>query len=214
MNDSGYFISFEGIDRSGKSTQAAALAEALGEPALLVREPGGTDLGEHIRTLLKDPTIPFGARPEAMLFAAARAELVAEVIRPALEAGRVVIADRFVDSSLAYQGAARGLGDTAITHLNNWGTDNLAPDLTLLIDVAPEIAIARGVEPGDRFEDQGAGFQRDVALAFESLAAREPHRIVTVDGAREASEVAAEVLGIVNVRMARADDEQPVEPAE
>lgn len=197
----GHFISFEGIDRSGKSTQAKLLAERLGEQVLLVREPGGTELGERVRTLLKDPSVPFGARAEAMLFAAARADLVASVIRPALERGRIVIADRYVDSSFAYQGAARGLGEAAIRQINDWGTNHLMPELTLLIDVPPGVAIARGVEPGDRFEDEGAGFQRDVALAYKSLAVAESTRIVTIDGAREPDEVAADVAAAVARRL-------------
>src|SRR5215208_6653231 len=106
----GLFVTLEGIDRSGKTTQARLLCEALGERAVAVREPGGTAVGERVRELLKDPSIAVEGRTEALLFAAARAELVSEVIRPALEAGKIVISDRFLDSSLAYQGEARGLG--------------------------------------------------------------------------------------------------------
>src|SRR5918998_2783755 len=106
----GLFVTFEGIDRSGKTTQARLLTDALGDEALGVREPGGTPAGERVRELLKDADVPLGAEAEALLFAAARAELVARVIRPALAEGRVVVSDRYLDSSLAYQGAARGLG--------------------------------------------------------------------------------------------------------
>ena len=106
----GLFVTFEGIDRSGKTTQARMLLEALGDEAVGVREPGGTPAGERVRELLKDPDVELSAAAEALLFAAARAELVSQVIRPALESGRIVVSDRFLDSSLAYQGAARGLG--------------------------------------------------------------------------------------------------------
>ncbi|HYZ28446.1 MAG TPA: dTMP kinase, partial [Thermoleophilaceae bacterium] len=129
----GVFVTIEGIDRSGKSTQARRLAEALGDEALLVREPGGTPAGERIRDLLKDPAIELDARSEALLFAAARAELVASVIRPALEAGKVVISDRYLDSSLAYQGHARGLGEAEVRLVNEWATAGLEPDLTILL---------------------------------------------------------------------------------
>jgi dTMP kinase len=200
MGSAGRFISFEGIDRSGKSTQAALLAERLGERALLVREPGGTDLSERVRAILKDPAIPLTARAEAALFAAARADLAERVIAPALAAGRIVVADRFIDSSLAYQGNARGLGQTAITHLNSWAADGLQPDLTLLIEVAPEAAAARGAEQEDRFEDQGLEFQRAVAAAYAELAAQHPQRIVRVDGARAIADVAADVWRIVTER--------------
>ncbi|MFY9264163.1 MAG: dTMP kinase [Solirubrobacterales bacterium] len=193
MAERGYFISFEGIDRSGKSTQAALLAESLGPRALLVREPGGTLLGERVREILKDPSIPVTARAEALLFAAARADLVESVIRPALADGRIVIADRFIDSSLAYQGAARGLGAEPVARLNDWAADGLMPDRTLLIAIDPERAAARGVEAGDRFEDEGREFQRAVAAAYERLAAAAPARIVRVEGDREADVVAAEV---------------------
>lgn len=189
----GYFISFEGIDRSGKSTQAALLAQALGEQALLVREPGGTALGERVRELLKDPSLPLAARAEALLFAAARADLVETVVEPALRDGRVVIADRYVDSSLAYQGAARGLGIAVIEFVNEWAAGGLLPDLTLLIEIDPQRAAARGVEDGDRFEDEGLRFQRAVAEAYEELAGRFAGRIVRVNGDREPAEVEADI---------------------
>ena len=108
------FVTLEGIDRSGKSTQAALLADALGDGAVAVREPGGTAAGERVRDILKDPGVELGAEAEALLFAAARAELVRQVIRPALDAGRTVICDRFLDSSLAYQGVARDLGSDTV----------------------------------------------------------------------------------------------------
>jgi dTMP kinase len=197
----GHFISFEGIDRSGKSTQAALLAEALGSRATLVREPGGTELSERVRAILKDPAIPLTARAEALLFAAARADLVERVIEPALATGRTVIADRFVDSSLAYQGVARELGIEPIQSVNAWATGGLLPDLTLLIAIEPNLAAARGAEQNDRFEDEGAALQQAVATAYDELAAREGSRIVRIDGARSPEEVHAEVKRAVRERL-------------
>lgn len=198
MTDRGIFISFEGIDRSGKSTQAALLAERLGDRALLVREPGGTQLSEHVRGLLKDPSVPMSDRAEALLFAAARADLVATVVRPALEAGRVVIADRFLDSSLAYQGVARGLGVEAVQSVNLWACDGLLPDLTVLVDVDPEKAVLRGAEENDRFEDEGLEFQRMVAGAYDEFAVDFSERIARVDGDASVEEVAARVWDAVD----------------
>jgi dTMP kinase len=189
----GRFISFEGIDRSGKSTQVALLAAALGDGARLVREPGGTSLSERVRAMLKDPTIPLTDRAEALLFAAARADLVERVIEPALAAGKLVIADRYVDSSFAYQGVARGLGSEHIHRLNEWATGGLMPDLTLLIEISPERAIARGVERDDRFEDEGLKFQQAIAAAYDELARDNPKRIHRIDGDRDQELVAGDV---------------------
>lgn len=193
----GHFISFEGIDRSGKSTQSARLAESLGGRALLVREPGGTSLGERVRAILKDPSIPLTARAEALLFAAARADLVERIIEPALAAGTIVIADRFVDSSLAYQGVARGLGVEAVARINDWGTGGIVPDRTLLIEIDPRRAAERGAEPDDRFEDEGLPFQQAIAAAYDDLARAHPDRITRVDGDRAPDLVAADVARIV-----------------
>jgi dTMP kinase len=193
----GLFVTIEGIDRSGKSTQARRLAEALGDGALLVREPGGTPAGERIRDLLKDPAIELDPRAEALLFAAARAELVASVIRPALEAGKVVISDRYLDSSLAYQGHARGLGEAEVRLVNEWATDGLEPDLTVLLRIDPATAAERAGQ-ADRFEDEGLGLQRRVAEAYEHLAAANPARWKAIDAARDEDEVAAEVAALVS----------------
>lgn len=197
MSNGGYFISFEGIDRSGKSTQASVLAERLGDRALLVREPGGTLLSERVRGILKDPDIPMSPRAEALLFAAARADLVASVIRPALDDGRVVIADRYIDSSLAYQGVARGLGSEEIETLNRWAADSLMPHLTVLIEVDAEVAVSRGAEENDRFENEGVSFQRKVAEAYAALAEASPDRIARIDGARGPDEVARDVSALI-----------------
>jgi dTMP kinase len=201
MADGGYFISFEGIDRSGKSTQASVLAEELGESALHVREPGGTLFGERARGILKDPEVPLTGRAEALLFAAARAELVDDVIVPALAAGKVVIADRYVDSSLAYQGIVRDLGVDQVEKLNKWATQLLMPDLTILIELDPKIALERGAEEHDRFEDEGTSFQQKVADAYDTLAAASPDRIVRIDGNRGPDEVAVDVRELVFGRL-------------
>ena len=192
----GLFVTIEGIDRSGKSTQAQRLAEALGDDALLVREPGGTPAGERIRDLLKDPAIELDPRSEALLFAAARAELVAAVIRPALETGKVVISDRYLDSSLAYQGHARGLGEAEVRRINEWATGGLEPDLTVLLRIDPAEAAARAGE-ADRFEDEGLALQRRVADAYEQLAAAKPARWKAVDGLASPDEVASAILELV-----------------
>ncbi len=192
----GLFVTFEGIDRSGKTTQAALLCRALGDVAVGVREPGGTPAGERMRAILKDPELELSPQAEALLFAAARAELVHWVIRPALEAGRVVVSDRFLDSSIAYQGAARGLGEEEIERINRVATGGLAPDLTLLLELDTAAAAARGGED-DRFEREGAGLQHQVAAAYDRLAGAEPGRWRRIPADREAEAVHAEVLEAV-----------------
>jgi dTMP kinase len=192
----GLFVTFEGIDRSGKTTQARLLCEALGDQALGVREPGGTDAGERVRELLKDERVPLSAEAEALLFAAARAELVERVIRPALEAGRVVVSDRFLDSSLAYQGGARGLGVEEVERVNRFATRGLVPDLTFLLEIDPAAAAARAGER-DRFEGEGSALQQAVLEAYERLVAADPGRWRRLDATRSVSEVHAEVLAEV-----------------
>ena len=160
----GLFVTFEGIDRSGKTTQARLLCDALGEDALGVREPGGTAAGERVRAILKDPSLPLSPEGEALLFAAARAELVTEVILPALALARVVVSDRFLDSSLAYQGGARGLGIDDVERVNRFATRGLRPDLTFLLDLpVAEAAVAgRGERPlrGGGVGAAGGGAER------------------------------------------------------
>ena len=193
----GLFVTFEGIDRSGKTTQARMLVDALGDQALGVREPGGTEVGERVRELLKDPTVELGPEGEALLFAAARAELVAQVVRPALEQGRVVVSDRFLDSSLAYQGAARGLGVDEVERVNAFATGGLQPDLTVLLSLDLAAAEARAGE-SDRFEGEGRSLQERVLAAYEELAAAEPGRWRRVDADRPPEEVHAAVLAEVD----------------
>lgn len=195
------FISLEGIDRSGKSTQAALLADALGPGTVLVREPGGTEVGERVRELLKDPSVQLSPRAELMLFCAARAELVERAIRPALAEGCHVVCDRFGDSTAAYQGAARGLGIEEAERVIETATGGLRPDLTVFVRVAPELAAGRDAETGDRFEDEGIELQRRVARGYELLLERHPERIVVVDGDGTVADVQARVLLAVTGRL-------------
>jgi len=193
------FISLEGIDGSGKSTQARLLAEALGPETLLIREPGGTEAAERIRELLADSQTPLDPLAELLLFCAARADLVSRVIGPALEAGRDVVSDRFSDSSVAYQGSARGLGAGRVITLSDTATDGLWPDLTLLLRLDPEAGLKR-VRGGDRFEAEGLEFQRAVAEAYEEIAQVAPERVVAIDAAGSVEEVHARVMEAVRSR--------------
>jgi dTMP kinase len=207
------FVTLEGIDRSGKTTQAALLTEALGPETLLLREPGGTDVGERIRALLKDPGTDLSPRAELLLFCAARAELCARLVRPALESGRDVVCDRFVDSTVAYQGAGRGIGTDPVERLNEIAIAGCLPDLTVLLRIDPEDAEARGqqrlarggADGSDRFEGEGIEFQRLVAAAYDDLAARHPERIVVVDADGEVAQVHVRVMEAVG-RVGARDD--------
>jgi dTMP kinase len=192
----GLFVTFEGIDRSGKTTQAGMLCEALGDNALGVREPGGTPAGERVRELLKDPSVELSPEAEALLFAAARSELVAEVILPALSEGKVVVSDRFLDSSLAYQGGARGLGIEDVERVNHFATRGLKPDLTFLLDLPPDEAASRAGE-NDRFEDEGAGLQEAVGAAYERLVRTDPDRWQRIDARQSAETMHEQVLASV-----------------
>jgi dTMP kinase len=190
------FVSLEGIDGSGKSTQAKLLAEALGPDTLLIREPGGTEPAERIRGLLADPQLKLDPLAELLLFLAARADLTARVIRPALESGQVVVSDRFADSSVAYQGAARGLGVGEVISLSDAATDGLWPDLTVLLRLDPEVGVRRS-DGDDRFEAEGLELQRAVAEAYEEIATIASDRVVVVDGEGSIEEVHARVMEAV-----------------
>ena len=191
-------ITVEGLDGAGKTTLIAALAEELerrGEPVLVLREPGGVDVSERIRGLLKDPALAIDARAEALLYAAARAQLVAEELRPLLERGNTVLLDRFVDSSLAYQGAGRGLGVEEIRALNEFGTGGLRPDRTLLLRIEPERGRARiSDRAADRLEREDGAFFAAVAEAYDALAAAEPDRIAVIDASQPPEAVLADAL--------------------
>ena len=189
----GLFIAFEGVEGSGKGTQIAMAEEylrTLGMDLLVTREPGGTAVGEQIRDVLLDPeTGKLDARAEALLFAAARAQTVSHAIRPALAEGKVVVCDRYVDSSLAYQGWARGLGEADVLSLNVWATQGLFPDLVILLHLEPERGLERSEEPPDRMEQEGAAFMAKVADAYLKIAEEHPERFVVVDADREPAAV-------------------------
>jgi dTMP kinase len=199
------FVTLEGIDRSGKTTQAALLARALGPDTLLLREPGGTPVGERVRELLMDPGLELGPGVELLLFSAARAALAGQVIHAAKEAGRDIVCDRFIDSTAAYQGVARGIGVEQVEQLNAVVVGSCVPDVTVLLRIDPGEAERRGqqrlaggeVDGADRFEGEGIEFQRVVAGAYDELAARHPERIVVVDGTGRVEEVHGRVMEAV-----------------
>ena len=193
------FISLEGVDGSGKSTQARLLAEALGDATVAIREPGGTEAAEKIRDLLADPELPLEPLAELLLFLAARADLTERVIRPALEDGRDVVADRFSDSSVAYQGAARGLGVGEVISLCDRATDGLWPDLTVLLRIDPEAGLARA-DGQDRFEAEGLELQRAVATAYEEIAIIAADRVAVIDCEGSVEEVHERVMAAVEAR--------------
>lgn len=197
------FISLEGVDGSGKSTQARLLVEALGGDTVAIREPGGTEAAERIRELLADPSVELEPLAELMLFLAARAEVTERVIRPALEAGRHVVADRFSDSSVAYQGVARELGVGEVISLCEAATDGLWPDLTLLLRIDPETGLGRA-ERDDRFEQEGPALQRAVAEAYEEIAIIAGDRVAVIDAGGTVEEVHARVMEAVNARVGAA----------
>ena len=205
MTDKGRFITFEGGEGCGKSTQVKRLAAALeakGVKVLLTREPGGTRLAEMIRTLLKDETEdPPVDRAELLLFLAARAQLVRNVIRPALDAGTWVLSDRFSDSTIAYQGYGRGLSVDFVKAANDFACEGLTPDLTFLLDVEPSVAVQRmrGREAAtntsaDRIERAGDDFHARLRRGFHELAEANPSRIVTIDATGTPEEVARRIL--------------------
>jgi len=205
------FLSIEGGDGAGKSTQAELLMtrlKATGVNALLVHEPGGTDFGEHVRRLVKGD-VPRSPMSELFLFEAARAQLVQEVIRPALDSGQVVVTDRYADSSITYQGYGRGLDLADVRALNHVATGGLMPDATVLLDIPPDRALARvdGSDGSDgrsddldqaRFEREPLEFHQRVAEGFRTLASEEPGRWFVVDASAQPDRVAEKVWAIVS----------------
>ena len=186
-------ITVEGLDGAGKTTLIAGLARALG--ATVLREPGGVDLAERIRSLVADPDVSVDPRAEALLFAAARAQLVAERLRPLLASGATVVMDRFVDSSLAYQGGGRGLGVGEIRALNAFGIGDVVVDRTLLLRVSPSVGLGRIAGRGaDRLEQAGANSSARVAQTYDELAAAEPDRFVILDATQTPETVLSEAL--------------------
>lgn len=197
----GTFIAFEGGEGAGKSTQSTALADHLagrGHAVTRTREPGGTPAAEAIRAVLLDPAnTGLDDRAEALLFAAARGEHAARVIRPALERGDVVVCDRFMDSSVAYQGIARGLGRERVADLSLWATGGLRPDLAVLLDVDPSLGLAR-LEGPDRLEAEPVEWHQRVREGFLAIAADDPEHYLVLDGSRPAEDLAIEIAARVD----------------
>ncbi len=200
----GRLITIEGLDGAGKSTLAASLARELdqgGSPVVLLREPGGVEVSERIRDLVKDPGLEVAPRTEALLYAAARAQLVEQRIEPLLSEGAVVLLDRFVDSSLAYQGAGRGLGIEEVRAINLFATGRVSPDRTLLLRIAPAAGRARqqerALEP-DRIESEDEEFFTAIAAAYDELAAAEPARIRVIDAGGTPEEVLGAALAALD----------------
>ena len=213
----GLFITFEGGDGTGKSTQIQRVRqwfEERGQQVVVTREPGGTELGATLRHLVQNGPEDVDPRTEALLYAADRAYHVATLIRPALERGEIVLVDRYIDSSLAYQGAARSLGVDEIRSLSMWATGSLLPDLTLLIDVPPEVAARRrGGEP-DRMERESMEFHERVRHQYLALADSEADRIVVIDGVGTEDQVFSEIRGVLEERVDAAFQGLPEEAAE
>jgi dTMP kinase len=199
----GTLITIEGLDGAGKSTLAQSLLRELGardKPAQLLREPGGVRASERIRELVKDPTLPLGAPAEALLYAAARAQLVQELLGPLLAAGTLVLLDRFVDSSLAYQGAGRGLGVEQVRAINALATAGLRPDRTLLLSISPAAGRARQATralASDRIELEDDAFFARIAATYDELARAEPQRFRTIDAAQAPAAVLHDALAAI-----------------
>jgi dTMP kinase len=199
----GTLITIEGLDGAGKSTLADGLERELAGragPVVVLREPGGVEVSERIRALVKDPELRVGARTEALLYAAARAELVEERLRPLLRDGAIILLDRFLDSSLAYQGAGRSLGIEEVRAINLFATGQLVPDRTLLLRISPAVRRARLQDralPPDRLELEGEDFFATIAAAYDELARAEPQRIRVIEAAQPAEQVLREGVAAV-----------------
>jgi dTMP kinase len=203
----GAFVVFEGGEGAGKSTQIGALAEhlrAAGRECVVTREPGGTAVGAGLRTLLLDPaTGALAPRTEALLYAADRAEHVAAVIAPSLARGAVVLSDRYVDSSLAYQGAGRALVRDEVEELSRWATDGLLPHLTIVLDIDPRVGLSR-FDGADRLEGESLDFHDRVRAGFLALAERDPGRYLVLDATRPMTDLASAIAARVDALVAPA----------
>jgi len=205
----GVLVTFEGVEGSGKSTQVARLRDYLesqGRAVEVTREPGGTPIGEAIREILLDPrNEAMTGTAELLLYEAARAQHVAQRIRPALEAGRIVLCDRFADSTTAYQGAGRVLAPEVVRRLHEVATEGFWPDLTVVVDVPSEVGLARvtQVGPFDRLEREGLSFHQRVRAGFLRLAEEEPGRVKVVDGTRSIDEVAGAIRALVDALLSQ-----------
>jgi dTMP kinase len=203
VSSHGTLITLEGIDGAGKTTLAQAVRDALharGTEVRLLREPGGVEAAERIRELVHDPALQIGARAEALLYAAARAQLVQESLAPLLDDGAFVLLDRFVDSSLVYQGTGRGLGVDPVAAVNAFATGGLVPDRTLLLDLDPALARRRSSDrdaPPDRIEQEADDFFARIASAYRALAAAEPARFRILDAAQPGERVLADALAAI-----------------
>jgi dTMP kinase len=206
MTRTGLFIAFEGGEGAGKSTQSTLLEKSLiagGHRVLRTREPGGTQAAEAIREIVLDPAFAgLDSRAEALLFAAARGDHAAHVIGPALDAGIIVICDRYIDSSAAYQGAGRQLGIERVEELSLWATGNLVPDLTIVLDIDPAIGLSR-VDNPDRLEAEPESWHRTVRAAFLSLAERDPQRYLIFPADTDADELARLIIAAVQPLLLR-----------
>lgn len=199
----GVFITFEGGDGAGKTTQVNLLAqyfESLGREVIITREPGGTQLGQTLRQLVQHGE-DISARTEALLYAADRAHHVSTVVRPALTRGAVVISDRFIDSSVAYQGAGRDLGEQWIADLSNWATQDLSPDLTFLLDIDLEERAARLAGDLDRIEAAPAEFHARTRTAFLRIAQQDPQRVVVISAGTEVTRVHEQIVSVLAERL-------------
>lgn len=206
----GYFVSFEGPDGAGKSTVLKEVLNQIGSELetqyLVTREPGGSKIAEKIRDIILDPANDkMDNKTEALLYAASRSQHVKEIIRPALKEGKVVFSDRYVDSSLAYQGAGRDLGIQEVKQINDFATDKLDPDLTFFLDLAPEVGLKRieKLRPGqeDRLEQENLAFHKKVYAGFLKVKEMYPERFVTVDATQPIDQVVAQVIAILKQRM-------------
>ncbi len=204
------FITFEGPDGSGKTTQIRLLTGWLrgqGYEVIVTREPGGTDIGDQIRDVLHDPdNIAMNARTEILLYSASRAQHVAQLVRPALAAGKVIVSDRYADSTLAYQGYGRGLHLETLMTITLFATDGLLPDLTLYLDITPEEGLRRRQLGGDewnRLDAEALEFHQQVRDGYLELIKQEPRRWVVVDAARSEEEVQAEIRAVIRARLKR-----------